>query len=81
MNVEDRNQDNKALLGFKGSMDLFMGAVYVAVAGFVWRFPSALDQFGKVPVGAFSLLFGAYGVFRIYRGWVSIKAMMQQRKR
>ncbi|MBL7774081.1 MAG: hypothetical protein JNM95_14550 [Chitinophagaceae bacterium] len=80
MNLEERNQDNKALLGFKGSMDLFMGAIYVAVSVFVWKFPSAMDQFGKVPVGAFSILFGLYGVFRIYRGWSSIRVMMNKRK-
>lgn len=81
MNLDERNQENKALSGFKGSMDLFMGALYVAVALYIWKYPIGLEQFKGFPVTAFSILFGAYGAFRIYRGWTAIRSMITRKGR
>lgn len=78
MNVEERNRDHKALNGFKGAMDLGMGLIYIGVSAYVATNPSLTEPYG-VSVYIFSVLFGAYGIFRLYRGLVTFKNAVKKR--
>lgn len=80
MNLEDRNEGNQAMQGFRGAMDLFMGALYVGVSVYAAQNPALTDQFG-MSVYVFSGLFGLYGLFRLYRGISSFKGSLKQRKK
>lgn len=78
MSLEEFDQENKAVSGFKGTLDLFMGAIYIAVSGFCYLRQDSIEQFRYINVYLFVILFGSYGIFRIYRGWRKMKGIMKR---
>jgi hypothetical protein len=78
---EDEQDESKATKGFKASVDLAMGFLYIAIAVYCFMFPAVLDQFGKIDFRWVLGLFGLYGIFRIYRGIVGFKKMTTRTRR
>jgi hypothetical protein len=70
---EQEQQESKATLGFKASVDLAMGLLYIVIAIYCFLFPAVLEQFGNMNFRWILSLFGLYGVFRIYRGMIGLK--------
>lgn len=75
---EQEYQETKATLGFKASVDLAMGFLYIVIAIYCLLFPAVLDQFGKMDFRWILGLFGLYGVFRIYRGIMGLRKTIKR---
>jgi hypothetical protein len=78
---EQEYQESKATLGFKASVDLAMGFLYIVIAIYCFLFPAVLDQFGKMDFRWILGLFGLYGVFRIYRGIMGLRKTIKRTRR
>lgn len=74
-------QESKATVGFRASIDFAMGVLYLIVAGYVFLFPELLLQFGNISVYVFSGLAAAYGLFRIIRGVYRFRDMQKRNNR
>jgi|694.fasta_scaffold120839_2 hypothetical protein len=86
MNYYDETDDeSKATTGFRASMDLFMGIMYVLISGFCLLRPGYMKQFGNLSDSFIYIICGLfllYGVFRVYRGWQNFaKAFLNKRDR
>ncbi len=79
MNIDERNEKNKAYTGFRAAVDLSMGLIYVIVALYCLYFPWVLAQFGKMNVYILVSLFALYGAFRLYRGIVQFKNSIKRK--
>jgi hypothetical protein len=78
---EQEYQESKATLGFKASVDLAMGLLYIVIAIYCFLFPAVLNQFGKMDFRWILGLFGLYGVFRIYRGVMGLRKTINRTRR
>lgn len=78
---EEEQQESKATQGFKASVDLAMGVLYIVIAVYCFLFPHVLEQFGKMDFRWILGLFGLYGVFRIYRGITGLKKSLERNKK
>ena len=78
---EQEYQESKATLGFKASVDLAMGFLYIVIAIYCFLFPAVLEQFGKMDFRWILGLFGLYGVFRIYRGIMGLRKTIKRTRR
>ncbi len=66
---------------FKSSVDLGMGIIYMVVSYYASQTAFIIEEYGLGLVYTISLLFFLYGVFRIYRGFIALKAGMKPRNR
>jgi hypothetical protein len=78
---EEEQHESKATKGFKASVDITMGFLYIVIAVYCFIFPAVLDQFGKIDFQWVLGLFCLYGIFRIYRGVVGFKKMTIRTRR
>ena len=78
---EQEQEESKATVGFKASVDLAMGFLYIVIAIYCFLFPAVLDQFGKMDFRWILGLFGLYGVFRIYRGIMGLRKTIKRTRR
>lgn len=78
MSLEEFDQDNKAVSGFKGSMDLVMGVIYLTVSGYCYFRQESIEQFRMINPNIFVILFASYGIFRMYRGWRKMKGALKR---
>ena len=78
---EQEYQESKATLGFKASVDLAMGFLYIVIAIYCFLFPAVLEQFGSKEFRWILGLFGLYGVFRIYRGIMGLRKTIKRTRR
>jgi uncharacterized membrane protein YidH (DUF202 family) len=74
MNVEQSNKRKKSFNNVRGMMGISMGIVYLIVAVMVVY----LERTGYISIGTtFSYIVGvlmaAYGIFRMYRGWMQMQ--------
>lgn len=74
MNIEERNEKNKAYKNFRSVLHLGMGALYIALGVFVMYFKS----FGAytLPISlayVFGILMLVYGAFRVWRGMADFR--------
>lgn len=74
MNIEERNKGSRGYKGFKGSLHLGMGGLYLVVGTAVIYFKAfgamVLSAGIAYAIGISMLL---YGAFRIWRGWMDLK--------
>jgi hypothetical protein len=78
---EQEQEESKATVGFKASVDLAMGFLYIVIAIYCFLFPAVLEQFGKMDFRWILGLFGLYGVFRIYRGIMGLRKTIKRTRR
>jgi hypothetical protein len=78
---EQEYQESKATLGFKASVDLAMGILYIVIAIYCFLFPAVLEQFGSKEFRWILALFGFYGLFRLYRGMLGLKKSTKRTRR
>ncbi len=78
---EEEQDESKATKGFKASVDLAMGLLYIVIAVYCLIFPAVLEQFGKIDFRWILGLFGLYGIFRIYRGILGLKKSIKRTRR
>ena len=78
---EQEQEESKATLGFKASVDLAMGLLYIVIAIYCFLFPAVLEQFGSKEFRWILALFGLYGVFRMYRGILGLKKSTKRNRR
>lgn len=76
MDREDRNNKSKVYNSFRGSLNMGMGVIYLAIGVSVIYFKSfgvmELSNMVSYIIGAVLLL---YGSFRLWRGWMDLKSM------
>jgi hypothetical protein len=78
---EQEYQESKATVGFKASVDLAMGILYIVIAIYCFLFPAVLEQFGSKEFRWILALFGLYGLFRLYRGMLGLKKSTKRTRR
>lgn len=75
MNIDDRNQRSGTYSNFRSSLHIGIGALYLVIGVAVIYFKAfgamVLSSGIAYTIGAAMLL---YGGFRIWRGWVGLKA-------
>lgn len=74
MEREERNKKSSVYTGFRGSLHIGMGGIYLAIGISVIYFKSfgvmELNDLTAYVIGAVLLL---YGAFRVWRGWTDLK--------
>jgi hypothetical protein len=80
LEIEERNEGNKAYTSFKSSLDLSMGILYIIIAGYATQMPFIIEAYGKKTVYIIGGLFVLYGLFRFYRGFVGIKNIFLKKR-
>jgi hypothetical protein len=78
---DEEQEENKAVKSFRGSMDLFMGVVYIMISAFCIKNPNYLKQFGGFPndiIYVIASMFLCYGMFRCYRGLQTIRSLLHK---
>jgi hypothetical protein len=68
MNLNERNNSNKAYGQFRSSLDMAMGLLYIVISGYAMKMNFIIEEYGKTSVWVIASLFIFYGVFRIIRG-------------
>jgi hypothetical protein len=78
---EQEQEESKATVGFKASVDLAMGILYIVIAIYCFLFPAVFEQFGSKEFRWILALFGLYGLFRLYRGMLGLKKSTKRTRR
>ncbi len=81
MNSDTEERINKATLGFKSSLDIGMGVLYILIPIYALLIPSISEQYGKGLVYSLGVLFILYGGFRIYRGIFALQKSLKRNSR
>ncbi|HMN32674.1 MAG: hypothetical protein IT215_08990 [Chitinophagaceae bacterium] len=78
MNRDTEQRINKASLGFKSSLDIGMGFLYIIIPAYAFAMPSIIEQYGKGTVYTIGGLFIFYGGFRIFRGLMALQKFFKK---
>lgn len=62
---------------FRASVDMGMGIIYMVVSYYATQTAYIVENYGKGLSYTISLLFFLYGIFRVYRGFESIRQSMK----
>ncbi len=81
MNRDTDQRINKASLGFKSSLDIGMGFLYIIIPAYAFAIPSIIEQYGKGTVYTIGGLFIFYGGFRIVRGILALQKFFKKDSR
>ncbi|MBL7766651.1 MAG: hypothetical protein JNJ58_11185 [Chitinophagaceae bacterium] len=81
MQTDERRSGDRIQDQFRSSLDLAMGVLYIIVAAYAAATPMIQERFGKQTVYLLGALFAAYGLFRVYRGFVAIRRQMNPGRR
>ena len=81
--LEEQEEESKANTGFRASLDLFMGIIYVLISSFCVINPGYVRQFGDPSTNTIYIiaaLFCFYGLFRVFRGCRLFQKTFMHRK-
>lgn len=78
MNIEDRNDKQKAYKQFRASIDMAMGVFYIIIPIYAMRMQFIVEAYGKSLVYTISGLFIAYGIFRIIRSIMAFREIFSK---
>lgn len=77
MNIDERNDESKAYLGFRASLDLSMGVLYIFISVYAALQVFIIEQFGESTVYTIAGLFVFYGFVRLYRGYSALMKFLK----
>lgn len=72
-------RENKAYITFRSTVDMAMGVLYLTISAYCMQFPAILEEYGKTTVYVLGALFSFYGLFRLYRGFVKARKLLNNK--
>ncbi|MBK7762368.1 MAG: hypothetical protein IPI46_03215 [Bacteroidetes bacterium] len=81
MNIEERNDKQKAYKQFRASIDMAMGLIYIIIPIYAMNMQFIVAAYGKSLVYTIGGLFIAYGLFRMIRSLMAFREILSISKR
>lgn len=81
MRNNEEQEESKATIGFRASVDLAMGVLYIVISSYFMIFPYLIESFWKYDVKILGGLLIFYGLFRIVRGLIKFKNTFMKKSR